>query len=290
VDPVSAARSRAVAWHSARRCLGCRSREQHRTVDTHVKRLREKLGTAGDYVRDRAWVGYRSRPSRGWVVKLGIRAKLFAASLPSSWSRWPLVSCICGRPSRAIWWRAFAPTCRLACPGRGAGTNPGRDGRDDECRMGRPGRSPGSAGTCARDFIDGQGVVKGDSELSGPALEQVENHRNRPEVKAALPVKAPTDPVFRYAPAALVVRGHAGSGRGRYGGAAEPAAGGGRPGRSRASHHSHCRRLVALLAAVMMSAVRRAPVACAPRVTSSPPHVCGRARSAQPPRHSRRGR
>ncbi len=35
-------------------------------------------------------------------------------------------------------------------------------------------------------FIDGQGVVKGDSELSGPALEQVENHRNRPEVKAAL--------------------------------------------------------------------------------------------------------
>ena len=35
-------------------------------------------------------------------------------------------------------------------------------------------------------FIDGQGVVKGDSELSGDALERVENHRYRPEVRAAL--------------------------------------------------------------------------------------------------------
>ena len=35
-------------------------------------------------------------------------------------------------------------------------------------------------------FIDGQGVVKGDSELSGEALDRVENHRSRPEVKAAL--------------------------------------------------------------------------------------------------------
>ncbi len=35
-------------------------------------------------------------------------------------------------------------------------------------------------------FIDGQGVVKGDSELSGEALDRVENHRSRPEIKAAL--------------------------------------------------------------------------------------------------------
>jgi len=30
-----------------------------RTVDTHVKRLREKLGTAGDYVETVRGVGYR---------------------------------------------------------------------------------------------------------------------------------------------------------------------------------------------------------------------------------------
>jgi len=35
-------------------------------------------------------------------------------------------------------------------------------------------------------FIDGRGVVKGDSELSGEALERVENHGSRPEVRAAL--------------------------------------------------------------------------------------------------------
>ncbi len=35
-------------------------------------------------------------------------------------------------------------------------------------------------------FIDGQGVVKGDSELSGEALARVENHGSRPEVRAAL--------------------------------------------------------------------------------------------------------
>jgi two-component system phosphate regulon response regulator PhoB len=32
-----------------------------RTVDTHVKRLREKLGTAGDYVETIRGVGYRLR-------------------------------------------------------------------------------------------------------------------------------------------------------------------------------------------------------------------------------------
>jgi two-component system, OmpR family, phosphate regulon sensor histidine kinase PhoR len=35
-------------------------------------------------------------------------------------------------------------------------------------------------------FIDQNGVVKGDSELSGPALAQMENHGHRPEVQAAL--------------------------------------------------------------------------------------------------------
>jgi two-component system phosphate regulon sensor histidine kinase PhoR len=35
-------------------------------------------------------------------------------------------------------------------------------------------------------FIDRQGVVRGDSELSGEALDRVENHGNRPEVRAAL--------------------------------------------------------------------------------------------------------
>ena len=35
-------------------------------------------------------------------------------------------------------------------------------------------------------IIDGQGVVKGDSEVSGEALEHLENHAGRPEVQAAL--------------------------------------------------------------------------------------------------------
>ena len=37
-----------------------------RTVDTHVKRLREKLGTAGDYIETVRGVGYRfvARPER----------------------------------------------------------------------------------------------------------------------------------------------------------------------------------------------------------------------------------
>ena len=32
-----------------------------RTVDTHVKRLRQKLGPAGDYIETRRGVGYRFR-------------------------------------------------------------------------------------------------------------------------------------------------------------------------------------------------------------------------------------
>jgi two-component system phosphate regulon response regulator PhoB len=32
-----------------------------RTVDTHVKRLREKIGTAGDYIETLRGVGYRFR-------------------------------------------------------------------------------------------------------------------------------------------------------------------------------------------------------------------------------------
>jgi two-component system phosphate regulon response regulator PhoB len=33
-----------------------------RTVDTHVKRLRQKLGPAGDYIETRRGIGYRFRP------------------------------------------------------------------------------------------------------------------------------------------------------------------------------------------------------------------------------------
>ena len=33
-----------------------------RTVDTHVKRLREKLGAAGDYIETLRGVGYRMKP------------------------------------------------------------------------------------------------------------------------------------------------------------------------------------------------------------------------------------
>ena len=55
-----------------------------RTVDTHVKRLREKLGAAGDYIETVRGVGYRFAESpelTGTDLKLGIRAKLFFVSL-----------------------------------------------------------------------------------------------------------------------------------------------------------------------------------------------------------------
>ena len=67
-----------------------------RTVDTHVKRLREKLGDAGAYLETVRGVGYRftggppddgrapakAPPARGeTAVKLDIRAKLFVVSL-----------------------------------------------------------------------------------------------------------------------------------------------------------------------------------------------------------------
>ena len=46
---------------------GASSEMATRTVDTHVKRLREKLGAAGDYIETVRGVGYRfiARPQEG---------------------------------------------------------------------------------------------------------------------------------------------------------------------------------------------------------------------------------
>ena len=63
-----------------------------RTVDTHVKRLREKLGSAGHYIETVRGVGYRfaatpaddsptAPPAWARAVTLNLRAKLFAVSL-----------------------------------------------------------------------------------------------------------------------------------------------------------------------------------------------------------------
>jgi two-component system phosphate regulon response regulator PhoB len=38
-----------------------------RTVDTHVKRLREKLGAAGDYIETVRGVGYRFKEQPGGI-------------------------------------------------------------------------------------------------------------------------------------------------------------------------------------------------------------------------------
>jgi two-component system phosphate regulon response regulator PhoB len=44
---------------------GIRADVTTRTVDTHVKRLRQKLGPAGDYIETRRGIGYRFRPDAG---------------------------------------------------------------------------------------------------------------------------------------------------------------------------------------------------------------------------------
>jgi len=41
---------------------GIRADVTTRTVDTHVKRLRQKLGTAGAYIETRRGIGYRFNP------------------------------------------------------------------------------------------------------------------------------------------------------------------------------------------------------------------------------------
>jgi two-component system phosphate regulon sensor histidine kinase PhoR len=120
-------------------------------------------------------------------VKLGIRAKLFAASLALI-----VVSLAAGelylRPAiegdlvariRADLSARLSLVAEQArtLAATGETTNVAWDALADRL---------GPLAHARVTFIDGQGVVKGDSELSGPALEQVENHRNRPEVKAAL--------------------------------------------------------------------------------------------------------
>ena len=60
-----------------------------RTVDTHVKRLREKLGDAGDYIETVRGVGYRfaDNPGRGHRV----RGRGFASGSSSRPGSWRLV-------------------------------------------------------------------------------------------------------------------------------------------------------------------------------------------------------
>ena len=59
-DSLRSARPRADARRAARRRLVRERRDATRTVDTHVKRLREKLGPAGEYIETMRGVGYRS--------------------------------------------------------------------------------------------------------------------------------------------------------------------------------------------------------------------------------------
>jgi len=120
-------------------------------------------------------------------VKLGIRAKLFSASLALI-----LVSLAAGelylRPviERDLVARIRADlSARLALVAEharvlaetGDTTNAAWDALADRL---------GPLAHARVTFIDGQGVVKGDSELSGEALARMENHSSRPEVKAAL--------------------------------------------------------------------------------------------------------
>ncbi len=76
------ARSRANPHHVAQGTSGIHADITTRTVDTHVKRLREKLGAAGEYVETIRGVGYRLRARPlGRRLKLGIRGKLFCRHL-----------------------------------------------------------------------------------------------------------------------------------------------------------------------------------------------------------------
>ena len=120
-------------------------------------------------------------------MKLGIRAKLFAASLALI-----VVSLVAGelylRPTieGELLARVRADlSARLALVAEqarvlaatGATSNEDWDALAD--RLGPLARARVT-------LIDGQGVVKGDSELSGAALDAMENHGTRPEVSAAM--------------------------------------------------------------------------------------------------------
>ena len=120
-------------------------------------------------------------------MKLGIRAKLFAASLALI-----VVSLVAGelylRPAieTDLMARIRADlSARLALVAEQAQTlaaTGDASNREWDALADRLGPLARARVT----FIDGQGMVKGDSELSGEALERVENHGSRPEVKAAL--------------------------------------------------------------------------------------------------------
>jgi two-component system phosphate regulon sensor histidine kinase PhoR len=120
-------------------------------------------------------------------VKLGIRAKLFTASLALI-----VVSLVAGelylRPTiendlmariRADLSARLALVAEQAQTLAATGDTTNKDWDALADRLGPLARARVT-------FIDGQGTVKGDSELAGEALERVENHSTRPEVRAAL--------------------------------------------------------------------------------------------------------
>ena len=120
-------------------------------------------------------------------MKLGIRAKLFTASLALI-----VVSLVAGelylRPTiendlmariRADLSARLALVAEQAQTLAATGDTTNKDWDALADRLGPLARARVT-------FIDGQGTVKGDSELAGEALERVENHSTRPEVRAAL--------------------------------------------------------------------------------------------------------
>jgi two-component system phosphate regulon sensor histidine kinase PhoR len=120
-------------------------------------------------------------------VKLGIRAKLFAASLAlivvslatgELYLRPAIESDLLARIRADLSARlALVAEEARVLAATGETTNTVWDDLADRL---------GPLAHARVTFIDRQGVVRGDSELSGEALDRVENHGNRPEVRAAL--------------------------------------------------------------------------------------------------------
>jgi two-component system phosphate regulon sensor histidine kinase PhoR len=120
-------------------------------------------------------------------VKLGIRAKLFAASLAlivvslatgELYLRPAIESDLLARIRADLSARlALVAEQARVLAATGETTNAAWDALADRL---------GPLAHARVTLIDGQGVVKGDSELSGEALDRVENHGSRPEVRAAL--------------------------------------------------------------------------------------------------------
>ena len=133
-----------------------------RTVDTHVKRLREKLGSAGPYIETVRGVGYRFTPapdharrSRGGdgdnrrAMKLNIRGKLFAVSFGLIiGSRCWRASSTCGRRSRRTCSSASATISSRAW--RWSNSAAAEHTDLDRGRLGRAGRRARAARARAR--------------------------------------------------------------------------------------------------------------------------------------------